>query len=152
VPILFYAPGLTEQRGIVSRTVINQVNIAPSIVGLLGIDAPAAHWARNVFSKDFDEADNFAVFKGSGGSQSVAIARDDKLLVVGENGDAKLFRYDVGFPPSVKPLSGGENDALKQRMEHELAGYVQAALTDLTTYRAGPVPTHEREGVVTTDR
>jgi phosphoglycerol transferase MdoB-like AlkP superfamily enzyme len=147
VPILFYAPGLTDQRGFVSRTVINQVNIAPSIIGLLGIDAPAAYWARNVFSKDFDPDDNFAMFKGSGGANDVAIVRDDKLLVVGETGAAKLWRYDLSFPPSVKPLTGPENDALKQRMEHELAGYVQAALNDLTTYRAGPVPKGDRSDV-----
>ena len=146
VPLLFYGPRLLSRQGVVSRTVVNQVNIAPSILGLLNIDTPAAHWARNVFENDFgrgdggsdDAGDNFAVFKGSGGDNAVAIARGDLLFVLGDDGQPRLYRYDLGFPPSVELLSDPASVPTARRMRRELEGYVQAALNDLTTYRAGP--------------
>ena len=139
VPLLFYAPRMLSQRGVVSRTVVGQVNIAPSILGLLQVDAQAAHWGRNVFENDFGNGDeNFAIFKGSGGTNAVAMARGDLLFVFGDDGKPQLFRYDLGFPPSVQPVTEAQFDPTARRMRRELEGYVQSALQDLTTYRAGP--------------
>jgi hypothetical protein len=50
-----------------------------------------------------------------------------------------LFRYDLGFPPSVQPLTDAKSDKIARRMRRELEGYVQSALHDLTTHQAGPV-------------
>jgi len=145
VPLLFYAPRMLSRRGLVSPMVVNQVNIAPSILGLLHVDAPAAHWARNVFENDFGGggggtagAENFAVFKGSGGTNAVAMARGDLLFVLGDDGEPRLFRYHLGFPPSVQPLTDARYEPTAHRMRHELEGYIQSALHDLTTQQAGP--------------
>jgi arylsulfatase A-like enzyme len=159
VPLLFYAPRMLSQRGVVLPTVVNQVNIAPSILGLLHVDAPAAHWARNVFENDFAGggggggrggtagAENFAVFKGSGGTNAVAMARGDLLFVLGDDGKPRLFRYDLGFPPSVQPLADARYEPTARRMRHELEGYVQSALHDLTTHQAGPATAGASAGV-----
>ena len=146
VPLLFYAPKLLSKRGVVSPTVVSQVNIAPSILGLLQVDAPAAHWGRNVFENDFGRDDeNFAVFKGSGGATAVAMARGDLLFVLGDDGKPRLFKYDLGFPPSVRPLTGADVEKLSRQMRHDLEGYIESALLDLTTYHAGPDPRQARE-------
>jgi phosphoglycerol transferase MdoB-like AlkP superfamily enzyme len=144
VPLLFYAPELMAQRGVALPTVVNHVNIAPSILGLLGVGSDRAHWARNVFSRDFADG-NFAVFKGSGGDPSVGIARGDELLVIDDNGKSQLYRYDLGFPPSVHPQKEPETAPLASELETEARGYIQAALGDLLNRTAGPLPPNAPE-------
>ena len=90
VPLVLYAPALLSQRGVALDTVVNQVNVAPAILGLLGIKTPTAHWGRNVLEPGDFSDDNFAVFKGSGGARAVALARGDRLLVVGDDGRPRL--------------------------------------------------------------
>ena len=140
VPLLFYAPKMLSHRGVVSRTVVGHVNVAPSILGLLNIDdAPAAHWGRNIFENDFGaDNENFVIFKGSGGAPAVAMARGDLLFVLGDDGRPALYRYDLAFPPSVQPLKGRDSDATARRMRQQLEAYVQSALNDLLAQRAGP--------------
>jgi phosphoglycerol transferase MdoB-like AlkP superfamily enzyme len=137
VPLLFYAPGLMEQAGVVRDEVVGQVNVAPSIIGLLGLTPPTAAWGRNAFSKDFTDA-NFAIVKGSGGDNNVVMLRGDRALVVDENNRAKLWRYSLGFPPTAVPDESPAAPETSRAMEHALRAYVQAALADLTSQRAGP--------------
>jgi phosphoglycerol transferase MdoB-like AlkP superfamily enzyme len=147
VPLLFYAPGLTTSsgqpfRGVDSR-LASQVSILPTILDLLNMHAaPHASWGRSLLaaegpSANADFADtNFVVFKMSGGGRAVAIAQDDKLLVLGSgSGRPLLMNFSLGFPPSITPL----NDAATERaMESRLRAYLQAALHDLMLKQAGP--------------
>ena len=87
---------------------------------------------------DFSD-DNFAVFKGSGGARAVALARGDRLLVVGDDGGPRLYRYDLGFPPSVTPLESASEAATAAAMRRQLEGYVQSAIVDLSQHVAGPL-------------
>lgn len=139
VPLLFYAPNLLTQRRVDHR-VATQVNVVPSILGLLNMqDAPHASWGRSLFNDSYDD-ENFAVFKMSGGGRAVAMARGDRMLVLGSaSGKPLLMNFSLAWPPSVKPIEGPDADAIRMTMERELRAYVQAALTDLTEQRAGPV-------------
>jgi hypothetical protein len=116
------------------------VDIVPSVVGLLGMhDAQHASWGRSLFRTDADPAEAFAVFKLSAGGRAVALARGDDLLVLGSaRGQPLLMKYDMGWPPSVRPMSPAEAEHARP-IERELKAYIQAALTDVSTQRAGPV-------------
>lgn len=135
VPALFYAPGLIPPR--VDHRVATNMNIIPSVLGLLGLkDTPHVSWGRSLFNDSFPDA-NFAVFKMSGGGRAVAIAQDDKLLVLGAaTGKPTLLTYDVGPRPSIAPL---DDPVLEKRLERQLRAYIQCSLDDLTQYRAGPM-------------
>lgn len=137
VPLIFYGPGVLPNGGVVRNDVVTQVNITPSILGLLKINAPAASWGRDMFSKDFT-TDNFAMFKGSGGDPAVALVRDDRLLVAGADGKPKLFQYSLGFPPSAIEFTGPDAKTQTDTMYRELEAYVQSAIDDLSHHRAGP--------------
>jgi phosphoglycerol transferase MdoB-like AlkP superfamily enzyme len=139
VPLLFYAPAMIKQPRVDHR-LATQMNIAPSIVGLLGMkDAPHASWARSLFNDSYPD-ENFAVFKQSGGGRAVAMAQGDRMLVLGSAKGVPLYmNFSLAWPPSIKPTEGPDDNAEKKRMERELRAYVQAALTDLTEQRAGPV-------------
>jgi phosphoglycerol transferase MdoB-like AlkP superfamily enzyme len=138
VPLLFYAPKLFAANSPkVIHATASQLNIAPSVFGLLQLDTPHASWGRNLFSSDYPD-ENFAIFKGSGGSgsdQAVVMMRGDKLLVVDSLGQTKLWNIRLNPDPGVTPL---RDDALLKQMQRELFGYVQAAMTDLTAQKAGP--------------
>lgn len=138
VPLLFYSPALLDKkdRGVVSDVVSSQVNIAPTLISLAKIEAPTAFWGRNLFATYADP--NFAIFKNSGGGQEMAMTRDDKLLVVSRNGSATLYRYDLGFKPSITPLRDPASDETRAQMTTELHAYVQSALDDLRDGQAGP--------------
>jgi phosphoglycerol transferase MdoB-like AlkP superfamily enzyme len=137
VPLLFYAPGLSGRRGVDHR-VASHVNVLPSVLDLLGMDAaPHAAWGRSLFDDSFPDA-NFAVFKQSGGGRAVALARGDDLLVLGSaRGAPLLMKYDLGWPPTIRPMTAAEA-SVGPAMERELKAYVQAGLADLTSGRAGP--------------
>ncbi len=139
VPLLFYAPGLLKDRRVDHR-VATQMNIGPSIVGLLGMhDAPHASWARSLFNDSYSD-ENFAVFKMSGGGRAVAMAQGDRMLVLGSATGKPLFmNFSLGWPATIKPIEGPDAAADAKRMERELRSYVGAALSDLTEQRAGPV-------------
>jgi phosphoglycerol transferase MdoB-like AlkP superfamily enzyme len=138
VPLLFYAPGLmpADRRGKVDHRVASQVNIAPSVLGLLKVDdSPQATWGRSLFNDGFAD-ENFAIFKMSGGGRAVAIVRGDDLLVfTGPKAEPQHLRYTL-WPPTVTTIPPSESHKF---MARELKAYVQAALTDLTGQKAGPV-------------
>jgi phosphoglycerol transferase MdoB-like AlkP superfamily enzyme len=134
VPLLFYAPNLLDRKGVISHEVSCQVNVAPSVLGLLGGDMPQAYWGRNLFSSEFTDS-NFAIFKGSGGDRAVGMVRGDLLMVAGTDGQARLWKYDLGFPPSITPIEATQPDLAVMRQE--LLAYVQCSLVDLTQHNAG---------------
>jgi phosphoglycerol transferase MdoB-like AlkP superfamily enzyme len=138
VPLLFYAPGLMDARGVARDEVVGQVNVAPSILGLLGLTPASAAWGRNAFASDYPGND-FVIVKGSGGDNAVVMLRGDGALVIDENNQAKLWRYDLGFPPRAIPDESPAAQPVAREMEHALRAYVEAALSDLKDQRAGPV-------------
>ena len=135
VPLLFYAPGLMERKGVDHR-VATHMNVIPSVLGMLGMnDSPRSPWGRSLFNDSFND-EGFAVFKMSTGGTAVGLARGDKVLVLGTaTGKPTLSRYSLAFPPSLEKISDPE---LEKSMERELRAYVKCALDDLTNRRAGP--------------
>jgi phosphoglycerol transferase MdoB-like AlkP superfamily enzyme len=135
VPLLFYAPGLTDQKRVDHRVGSN-MDLLPSVIGLLGMDdAPHAAWGRSLFNDHFADG-GMAVVKMSTGTSAVAMARGDKVLVLGSaTGKPQLSRFSLGFPPALERVDEPE---LAKSMERDLRGYVQAALSDLANRRAGP--------------
>ncbi len=133
VPLLFYSP-LLSKKGMVVSTAASQLNIIPTVLGLLELTVPQSSWARNLFSTDFTD-DNFVVFKGSGGSgsdQAIAMIRGDKMLVVGSDGITRLWSYRLNPDPAITPLSDPDSQKILNTMQHDVYGYVEAAMKDLS--------------------
>ena len=144
VPLLFYSPGLLGTQAKRFPTVASQVDIAPSVLGLLGLDVPHQCWGRNLFALP-EKDPGFAVIKPSGGEDEVAIMEDDYILIKYPKNKLQLYRFSLQFPPSVSPdLSLQEPDRL-QRMEKKLSAYVQSGILLLRKHQLG-VP---REGPAT---
>lgn len=132
VPLLFYAPHLLEEKGNVRHTVVSQLDIAPTVLALLGDTSPHQHWGRDLFSLPANDP-GFAVFKPSEHSAEMGYAHGDQLLVKSNDGQTHLYRYSLGFPAYVKPK---RDEKLKEKMDRELQAYVTTALQVLRNCRA----------------
>ncbi len=79
IPMLLLAPGLQEQFGKKRSTVASQVDIVPTIMGLL--QQPFQHqcWGRNLLHLN-DNDPGFAVIKPSSSEPTVAMLKGKKNL------------------------------------------------------------------------
>ena len=136
VPLLFYAPGVFGESGRRRQTVVSQVDIGPSVLGLLGMNEPHQGWGRNLFSPTLQD-EGFAVIKPSGGEELVALIEGDRLLLVAPNEKPQLYRYDLGFPPAdSEDLYKKEKESAKV-MEKRLLAYVQTGILSLRARKLG---------------
>jgi phosphoglycerol transferase MdoB-like AlkP superfamily enzyme len=133
VPLLFYSPRLLPQGGTRRATVASQVDITPSVLGLLGLDLPHQSWGRNLFAPTLKDK-GFAVIKPSGGDDKVALIEDDHLLLKEPKAGAQLYRYDLAFPPKAQPVDEPER---MKAMTRRLDSYIETGLLSLKNRKLG---------------
>lgn len=133
VPLLFYAPELLPDLRGRRGTVASQIDIGPSVLGLLGIDVPHQGWGRNLFSSGLKDP-GFAVIKPSGGKEEVALLEGDLMLMRTPKEKARLYRYSLNFPPQSEPLDDAERS---KEMDQRLKAYVATGLLNLRDRRIG---------------
>jgi phosphoglycerol transferase MdoB-like AlkP superfamily enzyme len=89
IPLLFYAPGKI-QPALIDRP-IGQIDIAPTVLGMLGLPYTAPFYGRDVFF-DNDLPDQHPLFLNH--NHDVAMMVGDRLAVLGLHQSAHLYRYD----------------------------------------------------------
>jgi phosphoglycerol transferase MdoB-like AlkP superfamily enzyme len=136
VPLLFYAPGLLGKTGQQRATVASQVDIAPSILGLLGLQDPHQCWGRNLFALG-PKDEGFAVIKPSGGEDEVALIDGDRVLIKSPKGKPGLHYYDLGYPPAASENIFPQQQELGDSMEKRLKAYVQTGILTLRARHLG---------------
>jgi len=134
VPLLFYAPGhLAPQR---RDTVASQVDIGPSVMGLLGNNDPTQAWGRNLFSPALRDS-GFAVIKPSGSEEVVALIEGDRILIRDPENPPQLYRYSLDAP-SVDAADETASDSERaKQMEKRLLAYVQTGILTLRNRHLG---------------
>jgi phosphoglycerol transferase MdoB-like AlkP superfamily enzyme len=133
VPLLLIAPGLTQEYGQRITTVATQVDVIPTILGLLGKPFIHQSWGRDILSLDPSDK-GFGIIKPSGSDQTVAILRGDTILVKQPGVDGRLGRYVLRPEPVYQAI---DNLALKERMTKELLSYIETALYALHENQGG---------------
>ncbi len=68
----------------------SQIDIAPTVMGLLGLPYSAPFYGRNVLSDRPGEAHPILLNH----NHDVALYQDDRLIVLGLNGAAEVYTYD----------------------------------------------------------
>ncbi len=140
VPLLFYSPALDPAAAGLRHTVASQVDIGPSVLGLLGLAVPHQAWGRNLFAPDLAD-EGFAVVKPSGGDDLVALIEGEYVLVREPKGNPLLYRCDFGFPPQVELLAKGAEAERRAAMLKRMQAYVETGLLALRGRRLGvPAP------------
>jgi phosphoglycerol transferase MdoB-like AlkP superfamily enzyme len=133
VPLLLLAPGIQERFGRIRTTVGSQVDVVPTIMGFFG--GPTRHqcWGRDLLSLPDGDA-GFAVIKPSGSDQTVAIVRDDRILVKPRDGEARVYAYRLGQDSRASPVKDASEQAESQK---RLEAFLQTATESLLQNSAG---------------
>ena len=121
IPLLLYSPALLGNSSRVISATGSQVDILPTIAGLLGLETDMYSWGRDLFSLEPDDS-GFAV-----------IVASDKLGLI--EGSSFLFhRVDITKKLyDLKKRPNPENDLKEfypektERMEQRLNSYIQLA-------------------------
>ena len=132
VPLLLYYPRDASLAGKRWARVASQVDVLPTIVGLLGLTNAHQAWGRDVFRLAPDDP-GWAVIKPSGSGQIVSYIRGDTYLSKTPDGQIGMYRYTL-MPWSAARIT---DPAVIATNLHALRAYVQTGLDALMTRRAG---------------
>ena len=131
VPLLVIAPGIQQAFGTTTDRVATQIDIAPTVMGLLG--EPFVHqcWGRDVLSLQDDPG--FGLIKPSGNDEIVGFIHDDRIVVKRPNSPSQLYQYSV-TPGAATQINDQEQN---QSMEKTLSAFVQRATRSLLDNSTG---------------
>jgi phosphoglycerol transferase MdoB-like AlkP superfamily enzyme len=131
VPLLVIAPGIQQAFGTTTDRVATQIDIAPTVMGLLG--EPFVHqcWGRDVLSLQDDPG--FGLIKPSGNDEIVGFIHDDRIVVKRPNSPSQLYQYSV-TPGAATQINDQEQN---QSMEKTLSAFVQRATRSLLDNTTG---------------
>jgi len=133
VPLLLIGPGVREAYGNRSSIVGTQVDIVPTIAGLLGQPFVHQSWGRNLLALPEDDR-GFGVIKPSGSNQTTALIKGEYVLTRTPDEKFVLATYKL-YPHA---WAEAVDDATRTKeMTKELLSYVQTAMTSLYENRTG---------------
>lgn len=121
VPIIFFAPGMPELQGMDHEKIVEQIDIMPSILGLLGYDRPFVGFGQDIFHTPAEDKIAVNYIPASGIYQ---LLKGDYLIQFdGTNVlHAYRFRTDTLMQEDVKDSM--PQDTLKE-MENTLKSIIQ---------------------------
>ncbi len=133
VPMLLIGPGIKETYGERNSTVASQVDIVPTITGLLG--KPFVHqcWGRNLLSLPKSDP-GVAMIKPSGGEQMVALIQGDYIVVHTPNQPINVGKYQLQPVQKYRRLDDAER---AETLDRHLLGYLGTALRALLENKTG---------------
>ena len=121
VPIIFFAPGMPELQGMDHEKIVEQIDIMPSVLGLLGYDRPFVGFGQDIFHTPAEDKIAVNYIPASGIYQ---LLKGDYLIQFdGTNVlHAYRFRTDTLMQEDVKDSM--PQDTLKE-MENTLKSIIQ---------------------------
>lgn len=131
VPILFYGPAILGTRHETRHTTASQLDILPTILGMVGTEATHQSFGRDLFRLEENDPGH-ALVKDSGGA-FVGWIEGNEVLIGNGGKPVSLYQYDLSFPPSVTPQN---LDARKEMAEH-MQAFVQSGIWTIKQRRAG---------------
>lgn len=135
VPVLFYAPGMPELKGIDSEKIVEQIDIMPTVLGILGYDRPYVAFGQDAVNTPANEKFGVNYLPGSGVYQFM---KDDYLIQFDGEKLLKAYRFRSDKLMEHDILNEMPADTL-QNMEKQLKSiiqqYMDAMNTDNLIYR-----------------
>ncbi len=87
IPLLFFAPKILKPQKI--NTIVSQIDVAPTILGILGISYKSIFLGRNVFNLKTNEALTFALLQYD---KLLGLLDDKNLTILYPNKTFKIFK------------------------------------------------------------
>lgn len=136
VPLLFHAPSLFVRKHEVRHETAGQMDILPTIVGLMGFDTPHQAFGRDLFR--LPEGDPGHAFVKRSGEPLLGWVENDSIYVGSVVAPCGFHHINLGFPPSASEdlsISMPEESA---RLSRKLDGMVVTGLHTLEKRLAAP--------------
>ena len=121
IPLMIYAPGVLGDKGQVIERTASQVDIIPTIIGMLGIDASVYSWGRDQLNLP-DNDTGFAIFVDE---DKLGLVEDSKFFFHWVNVEKKLF--DLNDAQYLKRNLTDSFPDIAATMEKRLNSYIQLA-------------------------
>ena len=134
IPLLIYYPGDTRHAGLMVKDVGSEVDIMPTVLGLLHVRAINQAWGRDLF-RPCSESAGWAVVKPSGGNPTVAMINGDEFLVEAPGLNPVLYDFSL-YPWHVNQLTI-QDHPMASILERQLESYVETGIRTLKAHRAG---------------
>ncbi len=132
IPMLIVAPKIQDAFGKTNNTVGTQVDVIPTVLGLLKDKFISQSWGRNLLSLNTSDK-GFAIIKPSGSSPTIAIIEGDEIAVFPENATSTLWKYNLSDKSSKKITNKKDKEAKKVR----IYSYIQTAMQALISHKVG---------------
>ncbi|MFT3929108.1 MAG: LTA synthase family protein [Spongiibacteraceae bacterium] len=133
VPLLIWGKDIQQRYGKTRAVVGSQVDVAPTIMGILGGDYEHHCWGRDLLSLPADDQGR-AFIKPSGTDFTTAFIEGDKILVQPPNATPRLYNYTTLPHLVATPI---EDEAAQKHMNTLMNAYIQTATRALIDNRVG---------------
>jgi phosphoglycerol transferase MdoB-like AlkP superfamily enzyme len=133
VPLLIWGKDIQQLYGKTRSVVGSQVDVVPTIMGLLGGSYSHHCWGRDLLALPADDV-GVAVIKPSGTDHATAIIEGDKILVQQPDGDPQLYKYSTLPHLEATPI---DDAAEESRLNTLKDAYIQTATRALLDNRVG---------------
>jgi len=138
IPILFYGPAILGDAGERRSVIASQLDILPTILGILGTDEPHQAFGRNLLRLPPDDPGH-AYLKQSG-DPAVGYLEGDWLSVCALGQASQLYRIDLGDPPSASEDLTAREPARAAALDKRLTAFTVTGLYTLTKHSMAPHP------------
>lgn len=133
VPLLIWGKDIQQLHGKTRSVVGSQVDVVPTIMGLLGGSYAHHCWGRDLLAVPADDP-GVAVIKPSGTDHATAIIEGDKILVQQPDADPQLYEYSTLPHLEATPV---DDAAETERLNTLKDAYIQTATRALLDNRVG---------------
>ncbi|MDB6061941.1 MAG: ltaS1 [Verrucomicrobiaceae bacterium] len=133
IPLLIWGKDIQRNYGATRSVVGSQVDVVPTIMGILGGDYDHHCWGRDLLSVAPDDR-GVAIIKPSGSEGTTAIIEGDTIMVQPPNATPRLYKYTTLPHLEATPLTDAEH---QQQMQTLMRAYIQTATQALLDNRVG---------------
>ena len=134
IPLLLLGGGLQERYGARCSVVGSQVDVVPTVLGLMGRPFTHQCWGRNLLNL-VPEDPGFAVIKPSSSDTMTALIEGERLYAKPDAGECgRLYDYRLNARAGAELNPDRE---LARAMEARLVAYIQTAMAALVNGETG---------------
>lgn len=134
IPMLLIAPGIQQAYGQRIDIAATQVDVVPTIMGLLGQPVQHQCWGRDLLALSAGDR-GFGVIKPSGNDQTVALIDGDRILIQPRGQKAALYAYSLNGDSEAGRKDGDKTSL--ELLRQQLDSYLHTATGSLLANTTG---------------
>jgi phosphoglycerol transferase MdoB-like AlkP superfamily enzyme len=136
IPLLFYGPKVFGGHSEVRHHCAGQLDILPTILGALGVDAVHQSFGRNLLRLPVNDPGHVLIKRS--GDPIVAYAEGNEIVTSAAGAPVSYHHFDLGFPPTATDDLSAAHPERAAELQRRLVATVITGLTMLAQHLAAP--------------